>query len=90
MGSRRTLQGIVVSDKMDKTIAVEVRNLKPHPFYGKVIRQRTRLKAHDPKNDAHEGDIVRVVETRPFSKTKKWALLEVVRKAVGSEEKEQT
>ncbi len=86
MGRRRILQGIVVSDKMDKTIIVEVRNLKPHPFYDKVIRRRTKIKANDPENTAREGDIVRVIESRPFSKTKRWAILEVVRRAVGSDE----
>ncbi|RKZ28141.1 30S ribosomal protein S17 [bacterium] len=86
MGRRRILQGIVVSDKMDKTIIVEVRNLKPHPFYNKVIRRRTKIKANDPENTAREGDIVRVIESRPFSKTKRWAILEVVRRAVGSDE----
>ncbi|RKZ32520.1 30S ribosomal protein S17 [bacterium] len=87
MGSRKIFQGIVVSDKMDKTITVEVRNLTPHPFYDKVVRRRTRVKAHDPENKANEGDIVRVIESRPISKTKRFALLEVVRKAVGSEER---
>ena len=80
------MQGIVVSDKMDKTIIVEMGNLKPHPFYNKVVHLRTRVKANDPQNTANEGDIVRVIESRPFSKTKKWAFLEVVRRAVGSEE----
>ena len=86
MGRRRVLQGIVVSDKMDKTIIVEVRNLKPHPFYNKVIHRRTRIKANDPENTANEGDIVRVIESRPFSKTKRWAFLEIVRRAVGFDE----
>ncbi len=86
MGRRRILQGVVVSDKMDSTITVEVRSLTPHPLYKKVIRRRTRVKAHDETNNANEGDIVRILESRPFSKTKRWALIEVVRKAVGSGE----
>ena len=89
MAKRRILQGFVVSDKMDKTITVEVRNLSPHPFYGKVVRRRTRVKAHDANNSAHLGDQVKIVESRPFSHLKRWALVEVVRKAVGSEERTQ-
>lgn len=87
MGRRKVFQGVVVSDKMDKTITVEVRNLTPHPLYKKVVRRRTKIKAHDPNNEARVGDIVRVIESRPFSKTKRFALLAVVRRAVGSEEK---
>ncbi len=87
MGRRKVLQGVVISDKMDKTITVEVRYLKPHPLYKKVVRRRTRVKAHDPKNEARVGDIVRVIESRPFSKTKRWALLAIVRRAVGTEER---
>jgi len=87
MGTRKVFQGVVVSDRMDKTITVEVRNLTPHPLYGKVIRRRTKIKAHDPKNEARVGDIVRVIESRPYSKTKRFALLEIVRRAVGAEER---
>ncbi len=87
MRKRKVLQGIVVSDKMDKTIVVEVRKLIPHPLYKKVVRRRTRAKAHDPENSAREGDVVRIMESRPYSKTKKWVLLEIVRRAVGSEER---
>lgn len=87
MQKRKILQGIVISDKMDKTITVEVRNLTPHPLYGKIVRRRTRVKAHDPDNVANEGDTVRIIESRPFSKTKRWALLKVVRRAIGSEER---
>ncbi len=83
MGTRRILQGIVVSSKMDKTISVELRDLVQHPLFQRVIRRRTRVKAHDPLNSASEGDIVRVMETRPFSKTKKFALVSIVKKSVG-------
>jgi len=72
---------------MDKTIIVEVRRLTPHSLYDKVIRRRTRVSAHDPENTAHVGDIVRVVESRPFSKTKRWALIQVVRRVVDFEER---
>ncbi|MCD6417379.1 30S ribosomal protein S17 [bacterium] len=87
MGRKKIFQGIVVSDKMDKSIVVEVSNLAPHPLYGKVVHRRTRLKAHDPENSAREGDTVRIIEHRPISRTKRWALLEIVRRAVGSEER---
>ena len=87
MGKRKILQGIVVSDKMDKSIIVEVRNLAPHSLYDKVVHRRTRLNAHDPENTANEGDIVRIIEYRPISKTKRWSLLKVVRRAIGSQER---
>ncbi len=87
MGKRKTLQGIVVSDKMDKTITVEVRDLAPHALYDKVVHRRTRLKAHDPENTANKGDSVRIIEYRPISKTKRWSLLEVIHRAIGSEER---
>ena len=87
MGRRKVFQGVVISDKMDKTITVEIRNLTPHPLYKKVIRRRTRVKAHDPNNEARVGDIVKVIESRPFSKTKKFALLAIVRRATESQER---
>lgn len=78
---RKVLTGTVVSDKMDKTIVVAVEDRVKHPLYGKVMRQTSRLKAHDETNDAGIGDRVRVMETRPLSATKRWRLVEVVERA---------
>ena len=78
---RKTRTGIVVSDKMDKTITVAVRDNVRHPLYGKIVKGTYKLKAHDENNDAHEGDTVRVMETRPLSKDKRWRLLEIVERA---------
>ncbi|MCI6647936.1 MAG: 30S ribosomal protein S17 [Candidatus Weimeria sp.] len=78
---RKTRTGIVVSDKMDKTITVAVRDNVRHPLYGKIVKRTYKLKAHDENNDAHEGDTVRVMETRPLSKDKRWRLLEIVERA---------
>ena len=80
-GARKVLQGIVVSDKMDKTIVVLVEDRVKHPLYGKVMTKSSRLKAHDEENSAGIGDRVRVMETRPLSATKRWRLLEIVEKA---------
>lgn len=83
MGDRRSrrkiVEGVVKSDKMDKTIIVNVQRLVKHPLYGKYIRRSTRLWAHDEKNEAKRGDVVRIMETRPLSKNKRWRLIEVVR-----------
>ncbi|HHH80456.1 MAG TPA: 30S ribosomal protein S17 [candidate division Zixibacteria bacterium] len=84
-GRRRTLEGVVISDKMDKTITVLVERLTPHPLYDKIIKRRTKVKAHDPKNEARVGDVVRIIESRPFSKTKRWALVAILRRAVETE-----
>jgi small subunit ribosomal protein S17 len=78
---RKTRVGVVVSDKMDKTIVVAVRDNVRHPLYKKIIKKTYKLKAHDELNDAHEGDTVRVMETRPLSKDKRWRLVEVVERA---------
>jgi small subunit ribosomal protein S17 len=75
---RKVRQGIVVSDKMDKTITVAVINRKSHAKYGKTVHNTVKFKAHDETNDAHEGDTVEIIETRPLSKTKRWRLLRVV------------
>jgi small subunit ribosomal protein S17 len=75
---RKVRIGIVVSDKMEKTITVAVVNRKTHPVYGKTIHNTAKFKAHDEKNEAHEGDTVEIAETRPLSKTKRWRLLRVV------------
>ena len=80
-GARKVLQGVVVSDKMDKTIVVLVEDRVKHPLYGKVMTKSSRLKAHDETNDAGIGDRVRVMETRPLSATKRWRLIEVVERA---------
>ena len=78
---RKTVEGIVVSDKMDKTISVVVQRLEMHPRYKKYVRRDTKYKAHDEQNTAREGDRVRITETRPLSKQKRWRLVEVVKKA---------
>jgi len=77
---RKARIGVVVSDKMDKTITVAVINRKPHPLYQKTVHNTAKFKAHDEKNEAHEGDTVEIVETRPISKSKRWRLLRVVEK----------
>ena len=74
-------QGIVVSDKGEKSITVRIDIVRRHPTYEKVVRRSRNLHAHDERNEAGEGDVVRVVETRPLSKTKRWRLVEVVEKA---------
>jgi len=79
--SKLVLQGIVASDKMDKTIVVEIRQRKLHPLYKKYVTRSKRVKAHDEKNDAHIGDTVRVEECRPLSREKHWRLIEIVERA---------
>ena len=78
---RRVKQGRVTSDKMDKTIVVLTETRVPHPVYKKVVRQSTRFKAHDEKNDAKTGDLVRIQECRPMSRDKRWRLVEIVERA---------
>ena len=78
---RKVREGYVVSDKMDKTIVVTVEDRVKHRLYGKVLRQTSRLKAHDEQNAAAVGDRVRVMETRPLSATKRWRLVEILEKA---------
>ena len=77
---RKVRQGVVISDKMDKTITVSVENKKRHPMYGKIMTTTKHYKAHDENGEAHEGDIVEIMETRPLSKTKRWRLVRVVEK----------
>jgi small subunit ribosomal protein S17 len=79
---RKERVGIVISDKMDKTITVQVDWVSHHPVYKKLMRRATKFKAHDEKNSAKVGDTVKIQETRPLSKTKRWALVEIVKKAV--------
>ena len=78
---RKVRRGYVTSDKMDKTIVVEVEDRVKHRLYGKVLRQTSRLKAHDEANAAAVGDRVRIMETRPLSATKRWRLVEILEKA---------
>jgi small subunit ribosomal protein S17 len=80
-GRRQERRGVVVSNAMDKTIVVQVETLKMHPRYKKVIRRATKFHAHDERNEANIGDVVRIIETRPVSKTKNWRLAEIVEAA---------
>jgi small subunit ribosomal protein S17 len=80
-GYRKVRVGRVISEKMNKTVVVAVERLVKHPLYKKYIRRTSKLYAHDEKNDAHEGDIVRVIETRPLSKMKRWRVQGIVERA---------
>jgi len=79
---RKTRVGRVVSNKMDKTIVVAIETRVPHPLYKKIVKRTLKLKAHDENNECNVGDEVRVMETRPLSKDKRWRLVEVLRKAL--------
>ena len=81
-GQRKVRMGRVLSNKMDKTIVVSVDRRIKHPFYGRYIKRSTKLMAHDRENTCQTGDLVRVVETRPLSKQKRWRVVEVVERAV--------
>ena len=78
---RKTRVGIVTSDKMDKTIVVSIVDNVKHPLYGKIVKRTYKLKAHDENNDCKIGDRVKVMETRPLSKDKRWRLVEIIEKA---------
>ncbi|MGN1346206.1 MAG: 30S ribosomal protein S17 [Eubacteriales bacterium] len=78
---RKTRVGVVVSDKMDKTIVVAIKDHVKHPTYGKIIKRTTKIHAHDENNECGIGDTVEVMETRPLSKTKRWRLVQVIEKA---------
>jgi small subunit ribosomal protein S17 len=78
---RKIRQGVVTSNKMTKTITVAVERKVKHPIYGKFVKKTTRFHAHDEKNECTIGDVVKIMETRPLSKTKRWRLVEVVEKA---------
>lgn len=80
-GERKVREGLVVSDKMDKTVTVSLEDRVKHPLYGKVIRRTNKVKAHDEQNTAGVGDRVRLMETRPLSATKRWRLVEILEKA---------
>ena len=83
--NRKERVGVVISDKMDKTITVQVDRVSRHPVYNRSIRKATKFKAHDETNTAKIGDVVRIQETRPLSKTKRWRLVEVVKRSTGVE-----
>lgn len=80
-GMRKTRVGVVVSDKMDKTITIAVKYRVRHPLYGKIMNRTTKIKAHDESNECGIGDTVRVMETRPLSHDKRWRLVEIIEKA---------
>lgn len=80
-GARKERVGVVVSDRMEKSITVAIKRQVKHPIYGKFVKKTTKLMAHDEQNDAHVGDTVRIMETRPLSKNKRWRLLEVLERA---------
>ena len=80
-GYRKTRTGVVVSDKMDKTIVVAIKTKVRHPLYGKMVNRTTKFKAHDEENACGIGDTVRIMETRPLSKDKRWRLVEIIDKA---------
>lgn len=79
-GNRKVRIGTVISDKMDKTVVVQVETLTRHPLYKKVIRRRAKFKAHDEENKCRVGDVVKIVETRPLSKEKCWRVVEILKK----------
>ena len=79
--ARKVREGLVVSDKMDKTVVVSVEDRVKHALYGKVLRRTSKLKAHDEQNDCGVGDRVRIMETRPLSATKRWRVVEILEKA---------
>jgi small subunit ribosomal protein S17 len=80
-GRRRTKEGRVVSDKMDKTVVVRVERRVPHKLYRKIVTRRSKFYAHDPENSCNTGDVVEITETRPLSKVKRWRVTKVLRKA---------
>ncbi len=84
--NRKERIGVVISDKMDKTITVKVDRVSRHPVYDKSIRKATKFKAHDEKDAAKIGDVVRIEETRPLSKTKRWRLVEIIKHSTGKVE----
>jgi small subunit ribosomal protein S17 len=79
--NRKVREGVVVSDKMDKSIVIKVERKMKHPIYGKFLKRSTKFMAHDEKNECHIGDRVRIMETRPLSKNKCWRLVEILERA---------
>ena len=84
-GVRKKLTGVVIGTKMDRTAVVLVNRLKKHKTYGKYVRNQTKYMAHDPQNRCHDGDRVKIVESRPISKRKRWQVLEILETAVGED-----
>lgn len=82
---RKVREGVVVSAKMDKTVVVSIKSRKPHPLYEKVVTKTKKVKAHDENNECKEGDIVRIVETRPLSKEKRWRVAEILIRGRGGQ-----
>ncbi len=80
-GMRKTRTGVVVSDKMDKTVVVAIRTRVKHPLYGKIMNRTSKIKVHDEENQCGIGDTVKIMETRPLSKDKHWRLVEIIEKA---------
>ncbi len=80
-GLRKTRVGVVVSDKMDKTCVIQIETRVRHPLYGKIMKRTAKLKVHDENNECGVGDTIRVMETRPLSKDKRWRLVEIIEKA---------
>ena len=80
-GMRKTRTGVVVSDKMDKTVVVAIRTRVKHPLYGKIMNRTNKIKVHDEENQCGVGDTVKIMETRPLSKDKRWRLVEIIEKA---------
>ena len=80
-GLRKTRIGVVVSDKMDKTVTIQIKTRVRHPLYGKIMNQTSKLKVHDETNECGVGDTIRVMETRPLSHDKRWRLVEIIEKA---------
>lgn len=78
---RKVRQGVVVSDKMEKTVVVAIEDRVQHPLYGRIVKQTTKFKAHNEDNEARVGDTVKIMETRPLSKEKCWRVVEIVKKA---------
>ena len=78
---RKVRQGVVSSNKMDKTITVSIQYKEKHPIYGKFVRKTKKYHAHDEKNECNVGDVVRIMETRPLSKSKRWRLIQIVERA---------
>ena len=80
-GLRKNKIGIVISDKMDKSRVIAVKRYLKHPFYGKFIRKTSKFMVHDENNESHTGDVIKIMETRPLSKRKRWRLVEIIEKA---------
>lgn len=85
INKRKTMTGVVISDKMLKTRVVEVKSQSRHPKYGKLLNHYSRYKAHDEKNESHTGDMVKMMQCRPLSKDKRWIIMEILEKNTGKE-----